>query len=83
METGADNRKELFEDMPVGSALRTMILPTIMGQIIVLIYNMADTFYVGRTGETYMVAGISLVLPVFNLLICLSGLAGTGGGSLI
>ena len=49
-----------------------------VSQIIVLIYNMADTFYIGRTGDPYMLAGASLILPVFNMLLCLSSLAGVG-----
>ena len=73
----------IFETMPVPKALRTMAIPTIFGQIVVLIYNLADTFYVGRTGNPYMVAGVSLILPVFNILIALANLAGVGGGSYI
>lgn len=60
-----------------------MIIPAISSQLIVLIYNMADTFFVGQTGNPYMVAGTSLILPVFNITLCLAGLAGIGGGSLI
>ena len=78
-----ENRKRIFEDLPVPEALRLMVVPTIISQIVVLIYNMADTFYVGRTNDPMMVAGVSLILPVFNLLICLAGLAGIGGGTLI
>lgn len=74
---------DVFENMPVGSALRAMVVPTIISQIIVLIYNMADTFYVGRTNNPYMVAGASLILPVFNITLCLAGLAGIGGGALV
>lgn len=81
--TVIDDSKTLFAEAPVSRALRTMIAPTILGQIIVLIYNMADTFYVGRTSDPYMVAGVSLILPVFNLLICISNLAGVGGGTLL
>lgn len=44
---------------------------------------MADTFYVGQTDNPYMVAGTSLILPVFNITLCLAGLAGIGGGALI
>ena len=69
--------------MPVPAALRTMVVPAVISQLIVLIYNMADTFYVGQTGNPYMVAGTSLILPVFNITLCLSGLAGIGGGALI
>lgn len=75
--------KEIFETLPVPLAVREMALPAIFGQIIVLIYNMADTFYVGRTSNPYMVAGASLILPVFNICVALSGLTGVGGGALI
>ncbi|HIV87857.1 MAG TPA: MATE family efflux transporter [Candidatus Pygmaiobacter gallistercoris] len=60
-----------------------MILPAVISQMIVLIYNMADTFFVGQTGNPYMVAATSLILPVFNITLCLAGLAGIGGGTLI
>ncbi|HIR14091.1 MAG TPA: cation transporter [Candidatus Choladousia intestinavium] len=60
-----------------------MIVPAVISQLIVLIYNMADTFYVGQTGNPYMVAATSLILPIFNITLCLAGLAGTGGGALI
>ena len=77
------SQEAVFRDLPVPSALRVMILPAVASQLIVLIYNMADTFYVGQTGNPYMVAGASLILPVFNITLCLAGLAGIGGGSLI
>ena len=76
-------REDIFETLPVPSALRKMIVPAVTSQLIVLIYNMADTFFVGKTGNPYMVAGASLILPVFNITLCLAGLAGVGGGSLI
>ncbi len=78
-----DKNKVIFETMPVPLAVRTMALPTIISQLIVLIYNMADTFYLGRTNNPFMVAGVSLILPVFNICLSLSGLAGVGGGALI
>ncbi len=74
---------EIFESLPVLEALRIMAVPTILSQIIILIYNMADTFYVGRVNNPYMVAGASLILPVFNICLALAGLAGVGGGTLI
>ena len=77
------NSKEIFETLPVPRAVKEMALPTIFSQIIVLIYNMADTFYLGRTNNPYMVAGASLILPVFNICLSLAGLTGIGGGALI
>lgn len=77
------SQEDIFRSLPVPTALRKMIVPAISSQLIVLIYNMADTFFVGQTNNPYMVAGTSLILPVFNITLCLAGLAGIGGGSLI
>ncbi len=82
-KTETRNGKELFETMAVPRALRMMVVPTIISQIIVLVYNMADTFFVGRTNDPAMVAATSLILPVFNITLCLAGLAGVGGGTLV
>lgn len=74
---------ELFERLPVAKAVQTMAVPTIIGQLIILFYNMADTFFVGRTNNPYMVAGASLILPVYNICLSLASLTGVGGGALI
>ncbi len=76
-------QEDVFRNLPVSKALFKMILPAVASQLIVLIYNMADTFFVGQTNNPYMVAGTSLILPVFNISLCLAGLAGIGGGSMI
>ena len=83
MKQTVQDNTEIFERMPVRRAVHTMALPTIISQLIVLIYNMADTFYIGRTNNPYMVAGASLILPIFNISLSISGLAGIGGGALI
>ena len=84
MQVNATLKKEdIFRDLPIPTALQKMIVPAIASQLIVLIYNMADTFFVGQTNNPYMVAGASLILPVFNISLCFAGLAGVGGGSLI
>ena len=75
--------RELFENMPVARAVSKMAIPTIIGQLIVLIYNMADTFFIGRTNDPFMVASASLILPVFNITISIACVAGVGGGALI
>ena len=77
-----DNR-EIFESKPVPKALTELALPMIFGQMIILIYSLADTFYIGRTNNPLMVAGVSLLLPVFNISISVSHLFGIGGGTLI
>ncbi len=75
--------RELFEKMPVPKAVATMALPTVMGQLIILIYNMADTFFIGRTNNPFMVAGASLILPVFNISLSIACVAGVGAGAVI
>lgn len=82
-QTEAASREDIFQTYSVPKALRVMIVPAVTSQLIVLIYNMADTFFVGQTGNPYMVASTSLILPVFNITLCLAGLAGIGGGALI
>ena len=82
MRRKADS-KEIFETLPIPKALKAMAVPTVISQIIILIYNMADTFFVGKTDNPYMVAATSLILPVFNITLSLAALTGVGGGSLI
>lgn len=73
----------VFESLPVLKALEIMALPTIISQLIILIYNFADTFYVGKTNNPYMVAALSLILPVFNISLSLANLTSVGSGTLI
>ena len=78
-----EKKKYLFESDPVPHALAVMALPTIVSQLIILIYNMADTWFIGQTNNPYMVAACSLVLPAFMLTIVITNVFGTGGGTLI
>lgn len=75
--------KRIFEEYPVKKALLSMVLPTIVSQLIVVVYNLADTWYVGRTGNADAVAAISLCLPVYTILSAISNLFGMGGASAI
>jgi len=69
--------------MPVGRALLTMAIPTIISQLITMIYNLADTFFIGMSNDPYKVAAASLVSVLFFMLNSLSNLFGVGGGSLL
>ena len=82
MKSRKDNR-EIFETWPIPKALAEFAVPMIFGQLIILIYNLADTFFIGRTNNPLMVAGVSLLLPVFNISISVANLFGIGGGTLI
>lgn len=77
------NKKEIFETMPVTKAVASMAGPTIISQLVHLIYNIADTFFVGRTGNSYMIASMSVTSTIYLLCIAFANLFGVGGGSLI
>ena len=81
--TNTSRKTALFETVAVPKALLTMAVPTIVSQLITLIYNMADTWFIGRTNNPYMVAASSLVLTVFLMAGALANLFGVGGGSLM
>ena len=69
--------------MSVPRAVGFMVLPAIVSQIIHVVYNLADTWFVGLTGDPNAVAAISLCLPLYNILTGLSNLFGVGGASVI
>lgn len=83
MKTQKKNEKYLFEEASVPRALAVMALPAIVSQLITLIYNLADTWFIGRTNNPYMVASCSLVLPMYMLTVVISNVFGVGGGTLI
>lgn len=75
--------KMIYADMPVPKAVGMMIIPTIISQIITVIYNLDDTWFVGLTNNAAAVAVISLCLPVCNIMIAIANLFGIGGASFI
>ena len=77
------DKTEIFERMSVPKALAVMAIPTVISQIIALIYNMADTWFIGMTDNPYMVAATSLVGTVYLLTAGVANLFGVGGGSLV
>lgn len=77
------HERELFENTPVLKAILRLALPTAIGQIILVIYNMADTFFIGMTGSTVMVTAVTICMPAFMFLSAISNLFGIGGASVI
>ena len=54
---------ELFEKTKVSKAYMTLALPVVLGMVVSLIYNMVDTFFIARTGNTAPVSYTHLTLP--------------------
>lgn len=73
----------LFEDAPVSRAVLSLVVPTVISQLITVIYNMADTFFIGQIGDPNQVATVSLCMPMFIFLTGLANLFGIGGSSLM
>ena len=74
---------DLFEKAPVHKAYFNMALPLVFSMVISLVYNMVDTFFIARTGNTNLVAGVSLGAPMFTAMIALGDIFGLGGSSVI
>ena len=60
-----------------------MALPVVLGLVVTLIYNLADTFFIAQTNDTNLIAGVSLCSPVFTALMAFGNIYGQGGSSLI
>ncbi|GFI47015.1 multidrug export protein MepA [Lachnospiraceae bacterium] len=74
---------EIFRDAPVPKAVISNIVPSIISMLMVLVYNLADTFFIGQTKNAYMVAAVSIATPAFLLFMAVGMLFGIGGTSLI
>ena len=82
MEQNVRNR-EIFETMPVPKALLKLALPTIASQIITMVYNLSDTFFIGLTEDPYKVAASSLSFSMFFFVHALASLWSVGGSTLV
>ena len=77
-----DNTK-IFAEYKVPRAVAAMALPSMMGMLINIIYNLADTFFVGQTGDSNQVAAVSVSMPLFFFFLAIGNLFGIGGCAFI
>lgn len=78
-----DKTTEIFKNAPVPKAVIVNVVPSIVSMIMVLLYNLADTFFIGQTKDAYKVAAVSLATPAFMIFMAIGMLFGIGGTSLI
>jgi multidrug efflux pump len=83
MQRTVEEKTELFETMPIRRAAMTLVIPTVISQLVMLVYNMADTWYIGQTGDPYQVAAVTVTYPIFMMMNALANLFGIGGSSLV
>ena len=74
---------DVFERLSVPRAVIKLAVPAIISMMVIVIYNVADTFFVGQTGDEFQVAAVSLTTPVFMLFMATGTLLGIGGTSVI
>ena len=79
----AEDKNALFTTVPVGKAVLTLAVPTVISQLITVVYNMADTFFIGQLNDPLQVAAATIAMPCFMFLTAFANLFGLGGASLI
>lgn len=80
-----ENKKsmELFSNAPISQAVLKNALPAMAAMLMVLVYNLADTFFIGQTHDALQVAAVSLATPVFLIFMAVGTMFGIGGTSVI
>lgn len=73
----------LFEQAPIVRAVLALAIPTVISQVILVIYNMADTFFIGLAGSDAKITAVTVCMPAFMFLSAISNLFGVGGASVI
>ena len=74
---------ELMGSMRVPKAVAVMAVPSVISSLVTVLYNMADTFFVGQTGDPLQVAAVSLTNPIFILMMAFANMFGMGGSTVL
>ena len=73
-----DSKIELFEHRPVPKAIATLAIPTILSSLVMVIYNLADTYFVGMLNDSIQNAAVTFVAPVLLAFNAVNNLFGVG-----
>jgi len=77
------DKTELFETIPIPKAVRTLVIPTVLACLVMVLYNLADTFFVGMINDPVQTSAVTLVAPVILAFNAIINLAGIGCASLM
>lgn len=77
------DEKRVFDTNRLIPGYFRLALPVVFSMVITLIYNLADTWFIAKTGDAMLVAGVSLCAPLFTALMAVGNIFGQGGNSLI
>lgn len=78
-----EKRLTILREAPPVKAITSLALPTILGMIVQVFYNLTDTFFVGKLNDPFQVAAVSIAFPMFMMLMSVSGMFGFGSSSYI
>ena len=73
----------LFEQMPIPKAVMTLAVPTILSSLVMVIYNLADTYFVGMVNDPIQNAAVTLAAPVLLAFNAVNNLFGVGTSSMM
>ena len=76
-------RIELFERAPVARAVMSMSVPTIVSSLVMVLYNLADTYFVGALNDPIQNAAVTLAAPVLLAFNAVNNLFGVGASSMM
>ncbi|MDO4326475.1 MAG: MATE family efflux transporter [bacterium] len=76
-------KTELFERTPIPKAVMTLAVPTIISSLVMVIYNLADTYFVGMLNNPIQNAAVTLAAPVLLAFNAVNNLFGVGSSSMM
>ena len=76
-------KAEYFSSMPASKAVIFNTIPALVSELMLLVYNLADTFFIAQTGDAYQVAAVSIATPIFLLMLSMSIIFCVGGMSCV
>lgn len=79
----SSDKKYLFQEMPIPRAYLSLTVPVVVSSVVTVIYNLADTFFVGMIGDPVENAAVTLVYPLMLAFYAINNLFGAGTSSMI
>lgn len=78
-----ENKIYVLEAMPIPKAIMNLAIPSVLSMLVNIVYNLTDTFFIGKLNDPFQVAAVSISLPLFTLQMAVAGIFGIGGGSFL
>lgn len=77
------NKQALFETMPIPQAAAKLIVPTVISSMVMILYNLADTYFVGCLNDPIQNSAVTLAAPVILAFTAVTNLFGVGSSSMM